>query len=69
MIFAEKFRDIGPYISRSEMLENVDISIKNKGTKIPKERRTATFIQFFSRVVNLEDFPKQMSSLFSGNSN
>ena len=68
LIFAEKFRDIGPYIGRSEMLENVDISIKNKGTKIPKERRTAAIIQFFSRVVNLEDFPKQMSSLFSGNS-
>ncbi len=50
------------------MLDNLDISIKNMGTKIPKDKRTATLLQFISRVDNLEDFPKQMSSLFSGNS-
>ena len=49
------------------MLDNLDISIKNTGTKISKEKRTSTLMQFNSRVNNLEDFPKQMSSLFSGN--
>ncbi len=49
------------------MLDNLDISIKNTGTKIPKEKRMSTLLQFNSRVDNLEDFPKQMSSLFSGN--
>ena len=48
------------------MLDNLDISIKNTGTKIPKEKRMSTLMQFNSRVNNLEDFPKQMSSLFSG---
>ena len=61
---AEKFKNI----RRNEMLDNLDISIKNMGTKIPKDKRTATLVQFISRVDNLEDFPKQMSSLFSGNS-
>jgi hypothetical protein len=50
------------------MLDNLDISIKNMGAKIPKDKRTATLVQFISRVENLEDFPKHMSSLFSGNS-
>ena len=48
LIFAEKFRDIGPYIGRSEMLENVDISIKNKGTKIPKERTLGLRAPFYT---------------------
>ncbi len=50
------------------MHDSLSISIKNMGTKIPKDKRTATLMQFISRVDNLEDFPKQMSSLFSGNS-
>ena len=43
------------------MLDNLDISIKNIGMKIPKDKRTATLVQFNSRVDNLEDFPKQIS--------
>jgi hypothetical protein len=49
------------------MLDKIDISIKNKGAKIPIKNRKIALTQFISRVDNLEDLPKQMSRQCFGN--
>ena len=55
--------------SKQQLFEKNDISIKNNGAKIPLPNRKLALAQLLSlRVSDLEDLPKQMSSLFSGNS-
>ena len=44
------------------------MSIKNKGGKISLQNRKLAMTQFLAKVSDLEDLPKQMSNLFSGNS-
>jgi hypothetical protein len=48
--------------------KKIYVSIKNKGAKISIQNRKLAMTQFLARVTDLEDLPKQMSNLFSGNS-
>jgi hypothetical protein len=51
--------------SKQELFEKNDISIKNNGAKIPLPNRKLGLTELLSlRVSDLEDLPKQMSSLF-----
>jgi hypothetical protein len=54
--------------SNDQLFEKIDVSIKNKGAKISIQNRKLAMTQFLARVTDLEDLPKQMSNLFSGNS-
>ena len=64
MLFTVDFKNT----SKDQLFEKNDISIKNNGDKIPLPNRKLALTQFLSRVSNIEDIPKQMSSLFSDNS-
>ena len=55
-------------MSNAQLFEKIDVSIKNKGAKISLQNRKLDMTQFLARVGGLEDLPKQMSNLFSGNS-
>jgi hypothetical protein len=55
-------------INKEQRFEKLDISIKNKGAKIALQNRKQALTKLFLRVIDLEDLPGQMSSLFSGNS-
>jgi hypothetical protein len=50
------------------LFEKLDVSIKHNGGKISLPNKKLAMTQFISRVSDLEDLPRQMSSLFSGNS-
>jgi len=52
--------------SNVQLFENFDVYLKNNGAKISLPNRKLAMTQFLSRVSDLEDLPKQMSSLFSG---
>ena len=54
--------------SNDQLFEKIDVSIKNKGAKISLQNRKLAMTQFLAKVSDLEDLPKQMSNLFSGNS-
>ena len=64
MLFAVDYKNS----SNEQLFENFDISIKNNGAKISLPNRKLAMTQFLSRVSDLEDLPKQMSSVFSGDS-
>ena len=48
------------------MFEKLDTSIKTNGAKISLPNTKLAMTQFLLRCIDLEDLPKQMSSLFSG---
>jgi hypothetical protein len=54
--------------STEQLFENFDVSIRNNGAMISLPNRKLAMMQFLSRVSDIEDLLKQMSSLFSGNS-
>jgi hypothetical protein len=54
--------------SNDQLFEKSDVSIKMKDAKITLKNRKLAMTQFLSRLSDLEDLPKKMSSLFSGNS-
>ena len=64
MLFAVDYKNS----SKEQLFEKFDISIKNNGAKISLPNRKLAMTQSLSRVSDLEDLLKQMSSLFSGNS-
>ena len=64
MLFAVNYKNK----SKEQLLKKFDISIKNSGAKIPLPDIKLALTQFLSRVSDLEDLAKRMSSLFSGNS-
>jgi len=48
------------------LFEKLDTSIKTNGAKISLPNTKLAMTQFLLRCIDLEDLPKQMSSLFSG---
>ncbi len=52
--------------SNDQLFGKFDVSIKNKGAKISLQYRKLAMTQFYAKVSDLEDLPKQMSNPFSG---